>query len=191
MQISGIGKYPYLSVEHATVDCGNPIVGEKVRAGGRGRRAGRWADYVCSAVGLGNASAWRHSTAVEARATPVDTGYRICSRRYGLPPSAIPKCRQPGRHTQQHACPACPDNRQRLRVMAVPPMGAKPACSGLGMQAAANGSATTHTHACLPCALLQVERTVRFGNHSAVTANFSVVHDDGADDGVFTVTPSK
>jgi hypothetical protein len=38
----------------------------------------------------------------------------------------------------------------------------------------------------------RVERTVRFGNHSVVPANFSIAHDDeGANDGVFSVTPAR
>ena len=36
------------------------------------------------------------------------------------------------------------------------------------------------------------ERSFRFGNHSAVSANFTVAHSsEGADDGVFTITPMK
>ncbi|GIL53686.1 hypothetical protein Vafri_9323 [Volvox africanus] len=38
----------------------------------------------------------------------------------------------------------------------------------------------------------KVERVVRFGNHSMVSANFTVTHDpDGPDDGVFTLGPSR
>lgn len=37
-----------------------------------------------------------------------------------------------------------------------------------------------------------VERSFRFGNHSPVNANFSVVHSsEGSNDGVYTVTPTK
>ncbi len=36
-----------------------------------------------------------------------------------------------------------------------------------------------------------VERTFKFGNHSVVDAHFSVTHEEGPDDGVFTVTPGR
>lgn len=36
-----------------------------------------------------------------------------------------------------------------------------------------------------------VERSIRFGNHSAVDANFSVVQVESMADGVFTVTPGR
>jgi hypothetical protein len=36
-----------------------------------------------------------------------------------------------------------------------------------------------------------VERTVRFGNHSPVVANFSITHTSGTDDGVFKVAPES
>ncbi len=36
-----------------------------------------------------------------------------------------------------------------------------------------------------------IERTFRFGNHSAVDANFTIVHADGSEDGVFTVSPLR
>ena len=36
-----------------------------------------------------------------------------------------------------------------------------------------------------------VEHLLKFGNHSVVNANFTVVHAEGAEDGVFVVTPAK